>query len=83
MRKGLFLLPLLSAALLNGCAAPPSASTQALHSEVGQLNQQVSQLTRQASALELQNQLNSHSTRAPGCCLPPAPASSCKASPVR
>lgn len=63
MRKGLFLLPLLSAALLNGCAAPPSASTRALHGEVGQLNQQVSQLTRQASALEQQNQLNSHSTQ--------------------
>ena len=63
MKKGLFLLPLLSLALLNGCAAPSPAKKQALHQEVSQLNQQVTQLTRQASALEQQNQLNSHSTQ--------------------
>lgn len=63
MKKGLLLLPFLTAALLNGCAAPPPAKTQALHGEVNQLNQQVAQLTNQASALEQQNQLNSHSTQ--------------------
>jgi outer membrane murein-binding lipoprotein Lpp len=62
MKKGLLLLPLLTATLLNGCAAPP-AKTQALHGEVKQLNQQVAQLTNQASALEQQNQLNSQSTQ--------------------
>lgn len=72
MKKGFFLLPLLSVALLNGCAAPSPAKNQALHGKVNQLNQQVTQLTRQASALEQQNQLNSQSTQ--GAWLLPAAA---------
>ncbi|GLR10185.1 hypothetical protein COO59_05725 [Mixta theicola] len=63
MKKRLFLLPLLTAMLLNGCAAPSPAKNQALHGEINQLNQQVNQLTRQADALEQQNQLNSHSSQ--------------------
>ncbi|MDU4094637.1 MAG: DUF3251 domain-containing protein [Pantoea sp.] len=63
MKKGLLLLPLLTATLLNGCAAPSPAKNQALHGEINQLNQQVNQLTRQASALERQNQLNSYSNQ--------------------
>ena len=61
MKKGIFLLSLLVAALLNGCAAPPASETQALHGEVSQLNHQIAQLTQQASALEQQKQLNSRS----------------------
>ncbi|MFD1801549.1 DUF3251 domain-containing protein [Mixta tenebrionis] len=72
MRTGLLLLPLLGIVLLSGCAAPP-AKTEALDRQVIKLNQQVLQLSRQASALELQNKLNSQSAQ--GAWLLPAASS--------
>jgi len=53
----------LSLALLSGCSTPvTNPQVKQLHQEVSQLNQQMQQLTTQASALEIQGQLNSHST---------------------
>ncbi|QHM70118.1 DUF3251 domain-containing protein [Mixta intestinalis] len=72
MRTGLLLLPVVTVALLSGCAAPP-AKTEVLDRQVVKLNQQVLQLSRQASALELQNKLNSQSAQ--GAWLLPAASS--------
>ncbi|HAI06680.1 MAG TPA: hypothetical protein DCM39_13300, partial [Pantoea sp.] len=53
----------LSLALLSGCSTPATnPQVKQLHQEVSQLNQQMQHLTTQASALEIQGQLNSHSS---------------------
>lgn len=51
-------------ALLSGCSSTPAnPQVKQLHREVSQLNQEMRHLTSQASAIEIQGQLNSHSTQ--------------------
>ena len=51
-------------ALLSGCSSTPAnPQVKQLHQEVSHLNQEMRHLTSQASAIEIQGQLNSHSTQ--------------------
>lgn len=54
---------LTAAILLAGCTTSRPPEVHKLHNEVGKLNQEVRQLTVQATALEMQNRLNTRASQ--------------------